>query len=78
MFYCHPDFQGKGIGSRIIKKIEALALIQKNKKIFAEVSVNAKPFFINRGFEVIKEQVVHRNGVDLINFLMEKKIGKKL
>ena len=25
-----------------------------------------------------KEQVVHRNGVDLINFLMEKKIGKKL
>ena len=46
--------------------------------VIAEVSVNAKPFFINRGFEVIKEQVVHRNGVDLINFLMEKKIGKKL
>lgn len=72
-FYCHSDFQGKGVGSRMLEKIEELALIQKNKKIFAEVSINAKPFFINRGFEVIKEQVVHRNGVDLMNFLMEKK-----
>ncbi|MBK2061080.1 PDDEXK nuclease domain-containing protein [Francisella noatunensis] len=77
-FYCDPDFQGKGVGSRILKRIEDLALTQKNKKIFAEVSINAKLFFENKGFKVIEEQTVKRRGINLINFVMEKKIKKNL
>ncbi|MBK2029466.1 hypothetical protein IB655_08460 [Francisella noatunensis] len=61
-----------------ISRIEDLALTQKNKKIFAEVSINAKLFFENKGFKVIEEQTVKRRGINLINFVMEKKIKKNL
>jgi N-acetylglutamate synthase-like GNAT family acetyltransferase len=41
-------------------------------RIYAEVSITAKPFFITKGFEVVKQQTVQIRGVNLINFIMEK------
>ena len=43
-------------------------------KIFAEVSITAKPFFLKRGFQVTKNQIVTIRGVELSNFAMEKHI----
>lgn len=42
------------------------------KRVFAEVSITAKPFFESKGFKVVKQQVVNIRGVELTNFIMEK------
>jgi putative acetyltransferase len=40
--------------------------------IYAEVSITAKPFFEKSGFRVVTQQTIVRNGVELINFKMER------
>lgn len=71
-FYVHHLFQGKHVGSALIKEIEQQALQKNISKIFAEVSITAKPFFLKRGFQVTKNQIVTIRGVELSNFVMEK------
>ena len=71
-FYVHHLFQGKYVGSALIKEIEQQALQKNISKIFAEVSITAKSFFLKRGFRVTKNQIVTIRGVELSNFVMEK------
>lgn len=73
-FYIHHQFQGKGVGSALIREIEQQALQKNISKIFSEVSITAKPFFLKRGFQVTKNQIVAIRGVELSNFAMEKHI----
>ena len=40
--------------------------------ILVHASITARPFFEKRGYRVIKEQKVERQGVLLTNFVMEK------
>ena len=44
-FYVHHQFQGKKIGSKLIEEIEKIAKQKNISKIYAEVSITAKPFF---------------------------------
>jgi len=55
-----------------MKEIENRANTLKINKIFAEVSITAKPFFEAKGFIVQKEQSVVIRGVTLTNYVMEK------
>ena len=56
-----------------MQAIEAAAIQQNIPRIFAEVSITAKLFFMRKGFDVVREQVVvMRGGVEIINFIMEK------
>ncbi|WGV23175.1 GNAT family N-acetyltransferase [Halotia branconii] len=71
-FYCHKNFQGKGVGTKILEAIELKARCLGIKKLFTEASITAKPFFLSKKFIVIKEQKVERRGQILINFVMEK------
>jgi putative acetyltransferase len=71
-FYCHHDYQGCGVGSALMNAIEEKAKEHGLTKIFAEVSVTAKPFFVAKGFQVMKQQVVTLQRVELVNFMMEK------
>lgn len=73
-FYVHHEFQGKGVGGALMKAIIEQAQNQHIHRVFAEVSITAKPFFINQGFKIIKEQQVNIRGMVLTNFLMEKLI----
>ena len=41
-------------------------------KDYTHASLTARPFFLKKGYKVIKEQRVLRKGVYLTNFLMEK------
>lgn len=66
--YVHKDYQGKGIATAICNELEKRAL----GDITAHVSITAKPFFLGRGYEVIKEQQVIRQGVLLTNYVMVK------
>ncbi|MDB9375439.1 GNAT family N-acetyltransferase [Nodularia sphaerocarpa] len=71
-FYCHKDFQGQGVGTKILDKIELTARNLEIKKLFVEASITAKPFFQKKKFIVVKKQELERRGQKLINFVMEK------
>ena len=66
--FVHKDYQGRGIATSICDKLEQVV----QGKIFTHASITAKSFFENRGYKVIKEQLVERYGVELTNFVMEK------
>ena len=73
-FYCHKDFQRKGIGKKILEQLESKAKSLGITKLFTEASITAKPFFESQNFIVVKQQEVERRGQKLINFVMEKSI----
>ena len=74
-FYVHHEFQGKGVGSALMAAIEEQARKEKISRIYAEVSITAKPFFEKRDFQILKEQRVAIRGCELTNFVMEKILG---
>lgn len=67
--YIHKNYQGKGIATEICDKLEKAV---QTDKISVHASITAKPFFIGRGYKVIKEQQVERNNIMLTNYRMEK------
>lgn len=71
-FYVHPDFQNHEVGTTLIKQIESEARKLQLPRIFADVSITAKKFFSSKGFHLINEQTVVRDGVHITNFSMEK------
>lgn len=73
-FYCHHEWVGRGVGSAIMKAINEKAALLGITRIFAEVSITAKPFFEKCGFGVIAEQAVIMNGISLTNYKMEKSL----
>lgn len=67
--YVHKDHQSQGIATALCDQLE--------KTICAETftthaSITAKPFFQKRGYHVVKEQQVLRQGIALTNYVMEK------
>ena len=66
--YVHHDYQKKGVATAICNELEKV--VQSNITTYA--SITAKPFFERRGYKVIKEQKVERQGVFLTNVCMEK------
>ena len=73
--YTHPDFQGKGVASTLYEHLLEEAKSRNIKRLYVEASLIAKPFFEHRGFSVVKKNEVQRNGVSLVNFLMEKQLS---
>ncbi|WP_068467557.1 GNAT family N-acetyltransferase [Candidatus Protochlamydia phocaeensis] len=71
-FYCHHKWIGRGVGTALMRRIHEEAQRQHISRIFAEVSITAKPFFEKQGFTTICEQTVTKNQVALINYKMEK------
>lgn len=71
-FYVHHQYQRQGVGRKIYQAIEIKARELKLTRLYTEASITAKPFFINQGFIVIKQQQVFCRGVAFINFLMDK------
>lgn len=66
--YVHKDYQRRGIGSSICSILENMV---NSDKIITHASITAKGFFEKRGYKVIKEQQVKRQGIILTNYIME-------
>lgn len=66
--YVHKDYQGKGVATALCERLER----ETPHKITTHASITARPFFEKRGYRMIKEQQVERQGIKLINFVMEK------
>lgn len=71
-FYCHKNYQRRGVGSQVYQAIESKAIELGLNRLFTEASITAKPFFQHLGFSVLKEQQVTSRGETFINYAMEK------
>lgn len=68
--FVHKDYQRQGVASAICDELEQAVNVNR---ITTQASVTAKSFFEQRGYKVIKEQQVIRDGIFLTNYLMENK-----
>ena len=66
--YVHADYQGRGVATEICNRLEQAA----QGDILTHASITARPFFEKRGYKVVKEQQVERQGILLTNYVMIK------
>ena len=73
--FVHKDYQGKGLATSIIIELERQSKIHGISIFRTRASITAKPFLEKHGYHVVSENKVIRNGVELINFIMEKHLA---
>lgn len=71
-FFVHADCQGRGVGRAMLSEQVAEAGRLGILRLYAEVSITARPFFVRHGFKVVAEQEVTVRGTVLINYRMER------
>lgn len=67
--YVHKDYQKKGIATAICDELENSV---HASEFVTHASITARPFFEKRGYKVVKEQQVERQGIFLTNYVMKK------
>jgi N-acetylglutamate synthase-like GNAT family acetyltransferase len=67
--YTHPNYQGKGIGSQILKKIEIMAKKKGIKKLFLYTHTKPSKFYLKNKWKTIKK---YTNNKGKTVFYMEK------
>jgi len=72
--FVHKDFQGQGIASVLVDKLENEANKLNLLEIDTDSSITAKAFFEHKGYNIVRLQTVERKGVKLTNFKMRKKL----
>jgi len=73
-FYCHHKFQGQGIGSALLAKVENEAKKNNIKYVYGECSKTAITFFKAKGFKIIKETNKIRAGSPAKRYHIRKDI----
>ena len=66
--YVHKDYQRKGIATAICNELEG----RVHQTVVTHASITARPFFEKRGYQVLREQQIERQGIFLKNFIMGK------
>ncbi len=74
-FFCHHQWQRKGVGSMLMNTIIENANSQGITTLTSEVSITAKPFYISYGFSVIEKQSLFVRGQYLTNYKMQKELA---
>lgn len=72
--FVHKNHLRKGVATHILFMLEEYAIREGLTNISVFASRTARPFFEKQGFTVIRENVVHRNGEELINYEMQKRL----
>ncbi|WP_217588126.1 GNAT family N-acetyltransferase [Lentibacillus saliphilus] len=72
--YVHKDFQGQGIATALVERLEGEARTLNLTSITTYASITAQPFFKAKGFTMVHAQTVERQGVNLTNYKMIKHI----
>jgi len=72
-FFCHYEYQGKGIGRSLMNHVFNVGEQLGIDKFYSNVSITARPFYEKFGFKVVIEQTVEIRGEKLRNFVMEKR-----
>ena len=66
--YVDPDCLRHGVGKAVLEFLEA----GEPFPLEVYASKTARPFFEHQGYEVVRENVVERAGVNLLNYFMRK------
>src|SRR3954452_6809777 len=53
--YVHPDYQGRGIATKLMDSLENVANTQAHRTLSVQSSVTAKKFYAKRGFRLVRE-----------------------
>jgi putative acetyltransferase len=75
LFYVHPAAAGQGIGTMLYDAIEKLAGARGAKRLAAEVSDNAQPFFQKHGFQPQRRTTMPLGDEWLATTTMEKRFA---
>jgi putative acetyltransferase len=75
MLYVHPAVAGQGVGTMLVDALEKLAAARGTKRLTAEASDTAKPFFEKRGYVAQQRNTVTRGDEWLTNTTMSKDLG---
>lgn len=73
-FYIHKDHQRSGIGRALMNWIEETAKRSGCARLFSEVSITAKPFFLAMEFKTVCPNLAIKGKFMLKNYLMEKEL----
>ena len=73
-FYCHHEWQRKGVGTALLHAAESRARSLSLPRLFAEVSTTAVEFFKSKGFSILKERAKIISGAPARQFVMEKRL----
>lgn len=74
LLFTHKDYQGLGVASSLMRRVERKARQQGNNFIYSDVSITAKSFFEKHGYSLVKQQYKKSRNKELINFRMSKVI----
>ena len=72
-FFVTSDYAGRGVGRALMARIHSAAQQAGMARIWADVSLNAEPFFSRSGFAVEARQQVALRGQVLANTRMGNK-----
>jgi putative acetyltransferase len=72
MLYVHPQAVGQGVATALIDALEKLAGARGAKKLTADVSDTAQPFFSHRGYVAQQRNSIPRGDEWLANTTMTK------
>jgi len=73
--YVAPDQMGTGVAAALYTALEDMAMTKNIPCLTTEASHLARRFFLRQGWVELQEQTIHRNGVALTNFRMEKRLA---
>jgi len=76
VIYVHHEYQGHGIASELLFKMEQRAKKDGHDVITSDVSITAKPFFLHKGYVVVKPQLILCRGVVLRNYNVMKSLQR--
>ena len=72
-FFCHHEYQGHGIGRKLMNHVLSLAEKRDVSRLYSHVSITARPFYEHFGFTVMNEQKISVRGQELTNYVMERR-----
>lgn len=70
--FTHKDYQHQGIATKMLSALEEFANEKKLEKVWAEVSITARPFFSGKGFRITERFVKEVKGVKFDDCIMTK------
>jgi GNAT superfamily N-acetyltransferase len=70
--FVHPQYHGRGIGTRLMKEIEELAMALGYSAIRTPASVTAVGFYTKLGYQEIERIQTENSG---LNVIMEKRLS---
>jgi len=74
MMFVHPRFHRMGVATALAQHVEEEARRLGLKRIYAEVSLTARPFFERRGFAYVADRTIVLDGVSFLTVDMEKRL----